>query len=88
MKEEDEMEVGINWSFGYWNMFESELKLEDKREYKFLLDKIHHEINLHHSKNNKLTVLHDVVKWLGRVAAIWITPFFGDYKLFFSDSNF
>ncbi len=88
MKDGDEMEVPINWSFDYWNMFEPELKLEDKRKYKNLLDKIHHEIYHQHSKNNKLTDLYDVVKWLGRVAAIWVTPIWGIIYYFLSDSNF
>lgn len=88
MKEEDEMGVGINWCFDYWKMFDPELKLEDKKKYKILLDKIHHEIYLQQSKNKKLTVLHDVAKWLSRIAAIWFIPFLGIKNFFLSDINF
>ena len=86
MKEEDEMEVGINWSFDYLIMFDQELKLENKKKCKILPDKIHHGI--YHCKNKKLTLLHDVAKWLSRITAKWLIPFWGIINYFLSDSNF
>ncbi len=81
---------GKNWSFDYWKMFSPRLEMEDKKKYSNLLDKIHHEINLHQYKkaDEKLVVIHEVTKWLSRAAAILFIPLLGVVFYLLSNSNF
>ena len=90
VKKESHNKEGRSWGYNHWKTFEPELKNIDKKKYDALLDKIHHEINLNHSKNEdtKVINLSKVTKWLSRVAAILFVPLLGVVLYLLSDSNF
>lgn len=89
VKKEAKNEEGRSWSFDHWKMFDPQLKIEDKKKYSALLNKIHHEINLQHreNENNKVFILSKVTKWLSRAAAILFIPLLGVVFYLLSNSN-
>ena len=62
----------------YWKSFQVDENVTDKVKFNFLLDKIHHKINIDKSKitisDSKTSVLFAITTWLTRVAAILLLP--------------
>jgi len=89
LENEAATDVGKYWSYGYWKIFEPDLKKKDEKKYSALLDKIHHEINLKHRKNSDSKVINfsKIAKWLSRAAAILFIPLLGVVFYLLSNSN-
>ncbi len=77
LKSEAYSKEGKIWGFSEWKSFDPELKIEDKKKYNALLDRIHHEINLNGLKSRKGITIGKVATWMSRAAAILFIPLLG-----------
>lgn len=76
-------------SFSFWNKLQPLFAASDDPNFDYLLDKIHHRINIDNSKkNNRHIVLKNVVKWGARVAAVLFIPVFISLIYLLSLNNF
>lgn len=70
-----------NLGFQDWKSYEEDENITDKENFKSLLDKIHHKINIDNSKqrmlDSKISISFTVLTWLTRAAAILLLPVLG-----------
>ncbi|WP_297088276.1 FecR family protein [uncultured Draconibacterium sp.] len=63
---------GKKWSFENWKEFNPIIENKDDERYSFLLDKIHHKINLNKTEKKEGLSIHKIPYWLTSVAAVLV----------------